>query len=176
MTAPAPKPLPQLTLLAARRAQPVTVFDLETTTNTPYVKWMGITEVGRLTIFPDGRIEEECSLVNPERSIPPKVRELTDIMNEHVRGKPTWDVWKEKFHQIAAEHLVVGYNCASFDCVVVTRQNERYGLAGTTFEHVLDALAIFPASAESWQTPRSRLASLLTRTIERWQTSGRQRS
>lgn len=142
MSSPNANSLPQLALLASRRAQPVTVFDLETTTNIPYVKWMGITEVGRLTIFPDGRVEEESSLVNPERSIPPKVRELTGIQNEDVRNKPTWDVWKEKFHQIAAEHLVVGYNCQSFDCVVVARQNERYGLAGTTFENVLDAMAI----------------------------------
>lgn len=134
--------LPLLHQLAARRAQPVTIFDLETTTNIPYVEWMGITEVGMLTIYPDGRSEEESAFVDPERNIPPRVRELTGIMNEDVRGQPTWDTWKERFHRIASERLVVGYNCTSFDCIVVVKQSERYGLSGTLFEHVLDAKAL----------------------------------
>jgi len=134
--------LPRLRELARRRAQPITVFDLETTTNIPYVAWMGVTEVGLLTIQPDGRLEETSAFVDPERNIPPFVRELTGITNKDVRGQPTWDVWKERFHEIAANHLVVGYNCLAFDCVVVVKQSERYGLSGTEFAQVLDVKAL----------------------------------
>ena len=45
-----PNAVPHLRALARRREQPVTVFDLETTTNIPHVKWIGITEVGLMTI------------------------------------------------------------------------------------------------------------------------------
>ena len=133
------KPLMRLKKFAKKRKSPITVFDLETTTNIPYVNWMGITEVGFLTIYPDGSIKQNSALVNPERNIPPKVRELTGIMNEDVRGQPTWDAWKHRFHKIASEDLVIGYNCASFDCIIVEKQNERYGLSGTLFANILDA-------------------------------------
>ena len=66
------KPLMRLKKFAKKRKSPITIFDLETTTNIPYVKWMGITEVGFLTIYPDGSIKQTSALVNPERNIPPK--------------------------------------------------------------------------------------------------------
>lgn len=135
-------PLPLLSSWATRRSQPITIFDLETTTNNPYVDWLGITEVALITLFPSGEIREECSLVDPERNIPPVVRELTGITNADVRGKPTWAAWAQKLHEIAQRHLVIGYNSAQFDCVVVSRQNERYGIEGTAFAHSLDARAL----------------------------------
>jgi len=118
--------LPRLLELAKRRAQPITVFDLETTTNIPYVAWMGVTEVGLLTIQPDGRLEETSAFVDPERNIPPFVRELTGITNKDVRGQPTWDVWKERFHEIAAR-----IEAAIEVCWVARRQVVSQG--GLTF-------------------------------------------
>ena len=131
-----------LNKLSKKLNKPITIFDLETTTYNPYVKWMGITELGFITLYPDGSSKETSALVNPERNIPPKVRELTGITNDDVRGKPTWDKWKKNLHQIAKEHLVIGYNCASFDCIVVIKQNERYGLNDTKFNYVLDAMSL----------------------------------
>lgn len=127
---------------AALRDQPVTVFDLETTTNIPYVHWMGITEVGAITLCPDGTETEISALVDPGRSIGREVAELTGIQNADVRGKPTWEKWAEVFKVIAREHVVVGFNCLLFDCVVVARQNERYGVSATEFASVLDARAL----------------------------------
>ena len=85
-----PNALPHLREWAKRRVQPVTVFDLETTTNIPHVKWIGITEVGLMTISPAGVIKTVSAFVDPERNIPSKVRELTGIQNEDVKGQPTW--------------------------------------------------------------------------------------
>jgi len=131
-----------LNKLSKKLNRPITIFDLETTTYNPYVKWMGITELGFITLYPDGNTKQTSALVNPERNIPPKVRELTGITNDDVRGKPTWDEWKESLHEIANKHLIIGYNCASFDCIVVIKQNERYGLTGTKFNNVLDAMSL----------------------------------
>lgn len=134
--------LPLLTDWARHRAQPVTIFDLETTTNIPHVKWMGITELGMLSIHPTGEQEQTSTLVNPERNIPPPVRNLTGINNDDVRGQPTWSVWAQRLHRQAQEHVMIGYNSTSFDCVVVAKQNARYGVEGTEFKYSLDALAL----------------------------------
>ena len=136
------KKLTNLNQLSKKLNKLITIFDLETTTYNPYVKWMGVTELGFITLYPDGRTKQTSELVNPERNIPPKVRELTGITNDDVRGKATWDKWKKRFHEIAKKHLVVGYNCASFDCIVVIKQNERYGLSDTKFSNILDAMSL----------------------------------
>ncbi len=140
-----PKKLRSMTnlkILSKITKKKITIFDLETTTYNPYVDWMGITEFAYLTISPDGQVKHKASLVNPERNIPPKVRELTGITNEDVANFSNWSKWTKEFHKIAKEHVVVGYNCASFDCNVILKQNERYGLKETKFEEILDAMAL----------------------------------
>lgn len=134
--------LPQLVAWARRLARPVTVFDLETTTNNPHVKWMGITELGMLTIYPTGQMEEQSALVNPERSIPPRVTELTGITNQDVKGQPTWQSWSKRLHEFARDHVMIGYNSSRFDCPTVISQNSRYGVSGTTFAYSLDAMRL----------------------------------
>ncbi len=137
-----PNALPHLRKWAKRRVQPVTVFDLETTTNIPHVKWMGITEVGLMTISPTGVIETVSALIDPERNIPPKVSELTGIQNEDVKGQPTWAAWAKQLDQYAREHVMVGYNSSGFDCIVVINQNARYGVENTEFQYSLDVMGL----------------------------------
>ncbi len=137
-----PNALPHLREWAKRRVQPVTVFDLETTTNIPHVKWMGVTELGLMTISPTGVIETVSAFVDPERNIPPKVRELTGIQNEDVEGQPTWAAWAKRLDQYAREHVMVGYNSSGFDCIVVINQNARYGVENTEFQYSLDVMGL----------------------------------
>ncbi len=134
--------LPLLRAWAHRRNQPVTIFDLEATTFVPHVKWFGITEIGMLTILPTGKFETTSAFVDPERNIPPKVRELTGITNEDVKGQPTWGAWVDILQARAREHVMVGYNSSGFDCPAVMNQNARYGTEGTVFEFSLDAMAL----------------------------------
>jgi DNA polymerase III epsilon subunit-like protein len=100
---------------------------------------MGITEIGFITIHPDGDIEATAELVDPERTIDRRAAELTGIYQADVRGKPTWSKWAQRLHVMAADHVIIGYNCRQFDCVVIQRQNARYGVEDTAFTHVLDA-------------------------------------
>ena len=128
--------------LAATHRKTVSVFDLETTTFIPTVKWFGITEIALLNIDPDGTASTLTSLVNPERTIPKKVIELTGITNEDVRGKPTWAVWRDYMDHVAANNLTVGYCSFGFDCPGVVGQNKRYGKEGTVFSDHLDVFAL----------------------------------
>ena len=108
-----------LNKLSKKLNRPITIFDLETTTNNPYVKWMGITELGFITLYPDGNTKQTSALVNPERNIPPKVRELTGITNDDVRGKPTWNEWKKSLHEIANKHLVIIFKVSLGQIILV---------------------------------------------------------
>ena len=128
--------------LAAAHRKTVSVFDLETTTYIPTVKWFGITEIALLNIDPDGTARTLTSLVNPERTIPKKVIELTGITNEDVRGKPTWAVWRDYMDHVAANNLTVGYCSFGFDCPGVVGQNKRYGKESTVFSDHLDVFAL----------------------------------
>ena len=137
-----PDSIHHLSAWAARRNQPVTVFDVEATTFTPAVKSFGITEVALLHIYPDGTAWTRSALVNPERNIPKAVRELTGITNEAVRGQRTWEAWTSCMHDVAAGHLTVGYHSMGFDCPGVVRQNARYGHEGTEFVTHLDVASL----------------------------------
>lgn len=127
---------------ARRRGQPITILDLETTTNNPWVGWMGVTEIGFVTLHPSGRVEEVSALVDPERTIDRRAAELTGIFQADVRGQPNWSTWAPRLHIMARDHVIVGYNCRQFDCVVIQKQNARYGVEGTEFSDILDAMAL----------------------------------
>jgi DNA polymerase III epsilon subunit-like protein len=127
---------------ARTRDRPVTIFDLETTTYVPHVDWLGITELGHISLFPDGRMETRRALVNPERRISSEVTDLTGICEADVADQPTWAAWASMFYRMAQEHIMVGFNSHAFDCVVVQKQNERYGVPGTTFADPLDVRAL----------------------------------
>ena len=131
--------IPRIIEWARARRQPVTFFDLETTGPVPYVKWLGVTELALITVSPAGRIESTSALVNPERRIPKEAVELTGIRKEDVCGQPTWARWAHHLHDLAREHVMVGYGSSGFDCIVVIGQNGRYGVPDTAFAHSLDA-------------------------------------
>jgi DNA polymerase-3 subunit epsilon len=59
--------------------QPLAFVDLETSGATAHHD--RITEVGIVTVDPDGHVEEWSSLVNPGQRIPPFIESLTGISN-----------------------------------------------------------------------------------------------
>ena len=133
---------PVLAKFAASRQKTVTVFDLESTTNIPYVKWFGIIEIGLLHIFPNGRASTVRSFVNPERRISAKATDITGITNDDVRAQPTWAAWCEYMDDIARSNITAGYCSFGFDCPAVIGQNERYGKVGTEFVEHIDVFSL----------------------------------
>ena len=107
-------------------------FDLETTgLNT---KRDAIIEIGAIR-FSEKRVEDEFSmLINPGRSIPPFITQLTGISNEMVRGGEDIHNALAEFEAFVGDVPVIGHN-VRFDLGFVQRYNIlNYNIAIDTYE------------------------------------------
>lgn len=88
------------------------VFDIETTGFSPIND--GITEIGAVKVI-NGSIEARYStFVNPEKTIPSKVVELTGITNDMVRNERTISEVLPEFLEFCGDAALVAHN-ANFD-------------------------------------------------------------
>lgn len=88
------------------------VFDLETTGFNP--KFDKITEIAVVKVKNGELIDEFTTFVNPERSIPENVQELTHITEEMVADAPTIKEVLPKFLEFVGDSILVAHN-ARFD-------------------------------------------------------------
>lgn len=88
------------------------VFDIETTGLSSIND--SITEIGAVRISNNRIIDVYNQLVNPQRSIPIKIQELTGITNDMVKDKPTIDQVMPQFLEFVGDGVLVAHN-ASFD-------------------------------------------------------------
>lgn len=120
----------------------MTFFDLETTTFRGQDEF-GITEVCCFTVAPDGTGVIHTQLINPERKISAKAREITGITQHMVKDQETWGKrYAGLFAELATSKWVAGYNVKSFDCPAVKDMNARYGKPIEEFKFVLDVLVL----------------------------------
>ncbi len=84
------------------------VFDIETTGGNPEKN--GITEICALKVHKGEVVQKFYTLVNPERSIPPIVRRMTNITNQMVRNAPKIDEVMPEFVQFIEEGVLVSHN------------------------------------------------------------------
>lgn len=99
------------------------VVDVETTGSSP---WRGdrITEIAAIVVR-DGVVAERFeTLVNPERSIPPMITNLTHINWEMVRDAPRFRDICEQVVNVLQGHVFVAHN-AEFDWRFVTAEIQR---------------------------------------------------
>lgn len=99
------------------------VVDVETTGTSP---WSGdrITEIAAIVVR-DGVVAERFeTLVNPERSIPPMITNLTQINWEMVKNAPRFRDICEQVVRVLEGHVFVAHN-ADFDWRFVTAEVER---------------------------------------------------
>jgi DNA polymerase-3 subunit alpha (Gram-positive type) len=113
------------------------VFDIETTGFSPIND--GITEIGAVKVI-NGSIEARYStFVNPEKTIPAKVVELTGITNDMVaRERPISEVLPE-FLEFCGDAALVAHN-ASFDVSFIREKARRNGVEIDPI--VVDTLAL----------------------------------
>ena len=88
------------------------VLDLETTGLS--AKTEKITEIGIMKIQNGEVVDEFCKFVNPEKPIPKRVQEVTNITDEMVANSPTIDVLFPKVLDFIKDSVLVAHN-ASFD-------------------------------------------------------------
>lgn len=132
--------------LARLLGLPITIFDLEATAFRGMANF-AITEVCCFTVTLQGSGVVHGHLIDPERTIDPKVVQLTGITQAMVRGKETWGHrYAKHFQELAATQWVGGFNIKTFDCPAVLDMNERYGFpVEGGFPRILDVRNLYLA-------------------------------
>ena len=99
------------------------VVDVETTGGNPHTGHR-ITEIAAVVVR-DGQIAEVFeTLVNPERSIPPMISQLTNITWDMVRDKPPFRDVAARLVDVLQGHVFVAHN-VGFDWKFVSAEVER---------------------------------------------------
>lgn len=122
--------------------KPIIVFDLETT-GLDLVNDR-IIQISYIKVYPDGKEERENIFVNPEKTIPQDISELTGISNEDVALAPKFKEIAQKLSEQFKGCDFAGYNSNHFDIPMLA---EEFLRAGIDFDfakcNLVDAQAIF---------------------------------
>jgi DNA polymerase III subunit epsilon len=105
--------------------QDYVVVDIETTGG--WASSDRITEIGAVKIRNHQVVGEWHSLLNPQRSIPAKIVQLTGITNDMVRGAPLFAEVADSFMDFMDDGIFVAHN-VNFDYGFITREYERLEL------------------------------------------------
>lgn len=101
------------------------VVDLETTGG--YALRNRVTEVAIYRFDGNRIVDEFHSLVNPERSIPPFITQLTGITNDMVAQAPTFKDIARDIEDFTRDHVLVAHN-AGFDYSFLRREFKNLGV------------------------------------------------
>ncbi len=160
--------LPNVSKWCSDRGKRLYVFDLEATQKSPHFHRCGIIEIAVICVEPSGQILSCSQLIDPELSIPKRVTELTGLADSDVQGMPTWAAWAEPSVWMASQ-VTCGFNSRTYDCPMIAKQNERYGLTGTKFEQHIDVMRIEGVGpgtlAESAEAAGIRVSETLHRAL-----------
>ncbi len=132
--------------------RPLVFLDLETTgldTETDR-----IVEIGLVKVHPDGRRENLCERVNPERDIPEAAARVHGIRTEDVCGLFGKPRLKERIHDLVAfvgDCDFAGFNSIAFDTPLWIKECAR---CSVTFpmegRHQIDVRNIFRVKETTW--------------------------
>ena len=106
--------------------KPLVIFDLETT-GLDLVKDRVI-QLSYIKVYPDGHEERGNELVNPEKTIPDEVVQLTGISNDDVKDKPTFKQLATKLSAVFTGADIAGFNSNHFDVPLLAEELTRAGI------------------------------------------------
>ena len=122
--------------------RPLIVFDLETT-GLDFIRDR-IIQISYIKVSPDGTEERENLFVNPEKTIPHEVVELTGITDDDVKDAPTFKTLAPQLCEKFKGCDFAGYNSNHFDIPMLA---EEFLRAGIDFDfskvRLIDAQTIF---------------------------------
>ena len=102
--------------------QDYVVVDVETTGS--WAAGDRITEIGAVKIRNHQVVDEWHSLLNPQRAIPARITQITNITNEMVRDAPIFAEVADSFMQFMGDGIFVAHN-VNFDYGFISYEYER---------------------------------------------------
>lgn len=106
--------------------KPLIVFDLETT-GLDIVKDR-IIQISYIKVYPDGKEERSNQFVNPERSIPQEVVDITGITDADVANAPTFKMLATDLANKFQGCDFAGFNSNHFDVPMLAEEFLRAGI------------------------------------------------
>lgn len=106
--------------------KPLIVFDLETT-GLDLVKDR-IIQISYIKVYPDGKEERSNQFVNPERSIPQEVVDITGITDADVANAPTFKMLATDLANMFQGCDFAGFNSNHFDVPMLAEEFLRAGI------------------------------------------------
>lgn len=107
----------------------IVYFDSETTGTDPYSD--RIVELALLAYEPDDEVGRSFNArVNPGVPIPVGASEVHGITDADVAGLPTFDRYAAMVQEIVQDAVLVGYNCRTFDTILLDAELRRHGQPG----------------------------------------------
>lgn len=106
--------------------KPLIVFDLETT-GLDLVKDR-IIQISYINVYPDGKEERSNQFVNPERSIPQEVVDITGITDADVANAPTFKMLATDLANKFQGCDFAGFNSNHFDVPMLAEEFLRAGI------------------------------------------------
>lgn len=106
--------------------KPLIVFDLETT-GLDLVKDR-IIQISYIKVYPDGKEERSYQFVNPERSIPQEVVDITGITDADVANAPTFKMLATDLANKFQGCDFAGFNSNHFDVPMLAEEFLRAGI------------------------------------------------
>ena len=107
-------------------SKPLIVFDLETT-GLDLVKDR-IIQISYIKVYPDGKEERSNQFVNPERSIPQEVVDITGITDADVANAPTFKMLAADLANKFQGCDFAGFNSNHFDVPMLAEEFLRAGI------------------------------------------------
>ena len=102
--------------------QDYVVVDVETTGS--WVSGDRITEIGAVKVRNHQVVAEWHTLLNPQRTIPARITQITTITNEMVRDAPIFSEVADSFMQFMGDGIFVAHN-VNFDYGFISYEYER---------------------------------------------------